>query len=413
MIAKNLSPHRPAIAVLAALLCTLLLGFAGPAPAQTATPTPKNLPLRLGQTDVSQAPITYRNPPAGVQLNPAQTRDLVRQLTRTQLLNQAEINQQLQLTGVEAKGQNFSLPNPYYPRYTGQDLPLPKLRQALVAGQLRSNPEAYAETAEGYRITAKGQREYYGQARVAQWYSSLSHGGAAAQEVCAVRFENAQQRPYRLRTFASAQAAQEAGWTITHQYHCGACSSLQDLAVYIGLPDLTSPARLCAKRGYGRNSNLAEVKACIEKAVGFSPACAESWAYNAMHTAQQCMGTCLQAYGSGQEGRLDMPARAVGAYRLLLKEQFESCPPQVPSNNAAIRARLQQAGCPLSDENTGKLNPCLWCDERISGPGFKYQAARTRRNSGLESEIPRENDKLFYLADHSQYFQGKNRPKTP
>ena len=85
----------------------------------------------------------------------------------------------------------------------------------------------------------------------------------------------------------------------------------------------------------------------------------------------------------------------------------------MPSSNPAQRSRLQQAGCPLANENTGKLNACLWCDERISGPGFKYQAARTRRNSGLKSEIPRDNDQLFYLADHSRYFQGLNQQESP
>ena len=407
MIAKNRSHFRLILGPLfCALLCVLLWACAGAAAAQ-------NAPLQLGQVDLSQAPIGYSNPPAGVQLNPAQTRALLRQLTHTQLLNQAEINQQLQLKGNTAQGKNFSLPNPYFPRYAGQDLPLPQLRQALLQGKLQNNPEGYAQTQEGYRTQADGQRVYYGQQPVAAWYAQIRNGGPAAQEVCAVRFENAQQRPYRLRTFASAQAALAAGWTITHQYHCGACSSLQDLAVYIGLPDLTAPARLCAKRAYGQNANLPGLKTCLEQSTGMTPACAESWAYNAMHTAQECMGTCLQTYGGGGDGGLHLLARAKGAYQLLVKEEFQSCPPPVPSSNPAQRSRLQQAGCPLANENTGKLNACLWCDERISGPGFKYQAARTRRNSGLKSEIPRDNDQLFYLADHSRYFQGLNQQKSP
>ena len=366
-------------------------------------------PLRLGQADISSAAIHYDNPISGVQLNAAQTRALVARLYQTQVTNQAQINQALQLTGDEAKGAGFVLPNPYFPAYTGQDIAPPQLRQALVHGQLQSNPEGYAQTQEGYRIAADGQRQYYGQKPVAAWYSSVSHGQAAAQEVCAVRFDAGQQRRYRLQTFASADAARAAGWTITHQYHCGACSSLQDLAVYIGLPDLTAPARLCAKRGYGRDSNLPQVKACLVQSTGMSPVCAESWAYNAMHTAQNCMGACLQTYGGGKSTGTDWLARAKGAYQLLVEEKFQSCPPQVPSQNPQIRQTLARAGCPLENENTGKLNACLWCDERISGPGFKYQAARTRRNSGLLSEIPRDNDRVFYQADHSLYFSGQNR----
>ncbi|MFI0545653.1 MAG: hypothetical protein ACH34Y_01865 [Brachymonas sp.] len=369
--------------------------------------------LHLDTQDISQATLSYRNLATGAALNAAQTRSLVRQLRHTELLNQAEVLQDLQLTGEEAKGKGFLLPNPYFPRYRGQDIAPPKLRQAQVAGQLQSNPEGYAQTQEGYFSHADGQREYYGQKPVAQWYSSISHGGAAAQEVCAVRFESGQQQRYRLQTFASAQAALAAGWRITHQYHCGACSSLRDLGVYIGRPDLTAPARLCAKQGYGQNANLGKVKACMQRSTGLSPACAESWAYNAMHTAQQCMGVCLQTYGAGKSEGLDLLARAKGAYQLLVQEKFQSCPPQVPSQNPAIGQALARAGCPLENENTGKLNACLWCDERISGPGFKYQAARTRRNSGLESEIPRDNDHLFYQADHSQYFLAQKPGKTP
>jgi len=360
-------------------------------------------PIMLGQFDVQQADLHYRNPQAGVALDAAQTRDLVRRLDTTQLLNQTEILDALHLTGQANQGAGFGLPNPYFPRYRGNDLPLPALRQGLVDGALRSNPEAYAQTQEGYHIAADGTREYYSQKPVAAWYADLTHGGAAAQEVCAVRFE-ADGKQYRLRTFASVQAAQQAGWVVTHQYHCGACSSLKDLAVYIGLPDLTAPARLCAKRGYGRNANLPEVKACLERSVGFTPACAEAWAYNAMHTAQNCMGTCLQAYGGDSRPQPDWLARAQGAWQVLVKEKFSACPPAVPSPNAALRQRLQNAGCPAANEQTGQLNACLWCDERISGPGFKYQAGRTRRNSGLESEIPRDNDHLFYAANHAAYF---------
>lgn len=373
--------------------------FAAAATASGAQPA-----LRLGQVDISAAPMAYQNPLSGVQLDAGQTRALVLRLYQTQALNQDDINQKLRLLGVEAKGQGFALPNPYLPQYQGQDLPLPMLRQGRINNKPIDNPEGYAQTQEGYRIQPDGQRVYYGQKPVAAWYAQIRNGGAAAQEVCAVRFEPGQQRSYRLQTFASAQAAQAAGWTITHQYHCGACSSLKDLAVYIALPDLTAPARLCAKRGYGLNANLGKVKACIEQSTGMTPACAESWAYNATHTAQNCMGVCLQTYGAGKSEGLDLLARAKGAYQLLVQEKFQSCPPQVPSSQPAIRQALEQAGCPLENENTGKLNACLWCDERISGPGFKYQAARTRRNSGLHSEIPRDNDPLFYTADHSRYF---------
>lgn len=43
----------------------------------------------------------------------------------------------------------------------------------------------------------------------------------------------------------------------------------------------------------------------------------------------------------------------------------------------------------------GSLNSCLQCDEDESGPVFKYYSGRTRRNSGIESEIPRPSDSIY------------------
>ena len=50
----------------------------------------------------------------------------------------------------------------------------------------------------------------------------------------------------------------------------------------------------------------------------------------------------------------------------------------------------------------GKLNKCLECDEDISGPIFKYESGRTRRNSGIKSEIDRPSDQIYNLS-HCYY----------
>lgn len=50
----------------------------------------------------------------------------------------------------------------------------------------------------------------------------------------------------------------------------------------------------------------------------------------------------------------------------------------------------------------GKLNKCLQCDEDISGPIFKYESGRTRRNSGIKSEIDRPVDEIYNLT-HCYY----------
>ena len=40
----------------------------------------------------------------------------------------------------------------------------------------------------------------------------------------------------------------------------------------------------------------------------------------------------------------------------------------------------------------GALNPCIQCDEELSGPTFKAVSGRTRRNSGLPSGLCRPCD---------------------
>lgn len=50
----------------------------------------------------------------------------------------------------------------------------------------------------------------------------------------------------------------------------------------------------------------------------------------------------------------------------------------------------------------GILNDCILCDEEKSGPVFKYEAGRNRRNSGIMSEIHRF-DKEIYPLSHCYY----------
>jgi len=191
---------------------------------------------------------------------------------------------------------------------------------------------------------------------VRTWQSETTHD----TEVCAVRFSDAERVTYDLRGFATPVEALAAGFTITHQGRCGTCSTLHDLAVYLATPDLTTPARQCARR-FGMTGR----KKCFEEEIGFTPYCAESWAYNARRTKRQCLGVCMGDYGF---------------FNLLLH--------RYPGGNVNA---------------SGQLRPCLQCDEDNSGPGFKYSAGRTRRNSGIESDIPRPGAEI-YPVDHFAYF---------
>jgi hypothetical protein len=164
--------------------------------------------------------------------------------------------------------------------------------------------------------------------------------------VCTVDVVSRRDRSYRLVT---AEAAADASGPVTHGGACGACSSLQDLAVYAANPDLTEPVRSCSLQGF--TGGLDAVEACLMD-IGFSSPCARIWAWNAEHTREQCLDVCLSA--------LDDPYHSVD----------------------------------------GSLNSCLQCDEDESGPVFKQVAGRTRRNSGLASALCRPCETVWQV-DHT------------
>lgn len=168
--------------------------------------------------------------------------------------------------------------------------------------------------------------------------------------ICAVNI--LEDGTYELQTFDDIESAEAAGYTLTHYNGCGACSSMQDLAVYIEHPDLATPVRRCgALQGIG-------MKCCAEacmRSLGFSEPCLQVWLFNASNTNRECFWTCLWAWVIGEE---------------------------------------------FSNPETGELGSCIQCDETYSGPIFKKFAGRTRRNSGLTSAINRPDDEV-YEVDHS------------
>ena len=227
--------------------------------------------------------------------------------------------------------------------------------RAVNIGEIIDRQFGPAKAESGFRVV-----DPYGDA-TSQTVQDWARHADGEQTVCALRFLDAVQQDYELRDFASPQAAAAAGFIVTHYGRCGSCSTLRDLAVYLTMTDLTTPARQCA-----RKFGLQRRKQCFQKSLGFSSYCAESWAYNARHTRQACLGSCVADYGF---------------FNLLFN--------RYPGPNV---------------DESGRLRPCLQCDEEQSGPGFRYSAGRTRRNSGIESEIPRP-DKQVRMVDHSRYFR--------
>jgi hypothetical protein len=170
-------------------------------------------------------------------------------------------------------------------------------------------------------------------------YAQAAPPDDPAGTVCAVLPEgDAKPRMYELVTYPSMDGAIAAGAHPTHFGHCGVCSTLANLAVYMRSNDLSKPVRACAF-AMAADGGDADVQCLM--GLGFDLPCAQIWAYNTAHTRSACLTPCL--------ANLNAPYN-------------------------------------LPD---GTLNPCLRCDEDQSGPVFKAVAGRTRRNSGLPNAICR------------------------
>jgi hypothetical protein len=144
---------------------------------------------------------------------------------------------------------------------------------------------------------------------------------------------------YDLVTYSSAAEATRAGAYVTHSGHCGVCSTLTDLAVYMRNNDLGRSVRACAFATGPPDGGDPDL-ACL-LLLGFDFPCAQIWQYNTAHTRSVCLQPCVANFTA-------------------------------PYN-----------------QPDGTLNPCLQCDEDRSGPVFKAVAGRTRRNSGVPDAICR------------------------
>jgi hypothetical protein len=168
--------------------------------------------------------------------------------------------------------------------------------------------------------------------------------------VCGIRYVDAGKKQYRIMTFRDENEAARSGYAVTHRGHCGTCSTLKDLAVYLQRRDLTYAVRACSFK-----ITTGSILSCLE-GIGFTRPCALTWYYNIRNTRRYCLGTCLLSW--------------------MRRE---------PLNRA-----------------DGSLNECLQCDEDMSGPIFQYYAGRTRRNSGIRSEIKRGREERYPLV-HDYY----------
>ena len=165
--------------------------------------------------------------------------------------------------------------------------------------------------------------------------------------VCAIQYKDTLNQTYIIKDFATKEEAEANNFIVTHQGQCGACSSTKDLAVYLG-EDLTKNGRTCGLKGY--LSSKWSVKCFTD--LGMTDACAQIWYYNTVNTGKECLWPCLKMWIEGKS----------------------------------------------NTNPDGSLNDCLQCDEDKSGPVFKYFSGRTRRDSGIHSEIDRDPSQIYNMT---------------
>jgi len=152
---------------------------------------------------------------------------------------------------------------------------------------------------------------------------------------------------YWLRDFTSLEECEEEGFTVTHGGHCGACSSLQDLGVYIR-QNLLTDSLMCWTR------NTTSFMADCLMTLGISQPCATIWTFNIINTVQNCLEVC---------------------------QDYDTEP----------------------NKPDGSLNDCLQCYQDRSVPIFKYFSGRLRRNSGITSTIHWPEDQI-YSMEHCYWY---------
>ena len=176
----------------------------------------------------------------------------------------------------------------------------------------------------------------------------MSHFNTTRSRVCGVEYSDGSRKSYNLRTFPDVNSVQKAGAFLTHLGGCSLCSTLQDLSVYMEHFNLTAPVRKCGIKGFVSKKKNME---CLLQ-LGFTYPCATIWLDNSQNTKQKCLVPCLKDWNK---------------------------PYNLPN---------------------GTLNKCLECDEEKSGPIFKKVAARTRRDSGLESAIERPPSSIAHILHY-------------
>lgn len=168
-----------------------------------------------------------------------------------------------------------------------------------------------------------------------------------SESVCALSYSDSSRNYYILRDFPSKLEAETFGFIVTHQGHCGVCSTTHDLAAYLS-ENTTNAIKNCLLLTLF-SSNYAT--ACLIR-LGFTDPCIDIWLYSVKNSIRKCFLPCFKTLITGESNYID----------------------------------------------DGSMNDCLQCHENESRIIFKYYAGRTRMNSGILTSITWTGEFLYNMT---------------
>ena len=175
-------------------------------------------------------------------------------------------------------------------------------------------------------------------------------------EVCAFNPLNANE-PFV--SFDTKDDAVNAGYKVVHCGKCASCSNPLDIKTYVETRQIiVEKAKKCFVVAiFGTPDELTD---CLHDVIGFSLPCTKCWTENMINDVKHCLYTCAEATLTG----------------------------------VARENNIQGLG-----NETVRLNQCIYCDEKMSGPAFVTCSGVARRRLGIVSEIERSPEEQCKTVD--------------
>ena len=171
--------------------------------------------------------------------------------------------------------------------------------------------------------------------------------------------------PLTLQLYETEETCQDEAGSILNCGRCGSCSNLNDIGIYYQTREtLTTTMTHC---GIGDLLFRQNALDCLQDNVGLTNDCAQCWVTNYKCTAKRCFNTCFK-------------------HRFL---------PMLPS---------------LNSWDSGPLDPCFACDERLCGPEFLSCAGANRRRVGVVSDIERDINMICKKVDWEWILSANDLP---